>query len=215
MKLVKESLEDVGFQPAEDESRDETNFSQEQKDTIEKFVQDYEGDFEDEDIHNLAGELGLDKPEVEEFIYNMARKTPGPVENNSDKKGFHTNIEEDTKQNKEFRKVLYTGENLQLVIMTLKPGEDIGMETHETIDQFIRIDDGSGKCVINGNEYPLKNGDAIIVPAGCEHNIIAGPKSPLKLYTVYSPPHHKDGIEFKTKEEAENSKEEFDGVTTE
>jgi mannose-6-phosphate isomerase-like protein (cupin superfamily) len=133
----------------------------------------------------------------------------------SNKKGFHTNIEEDTINNNNFRKVLYTGQNLQLVLMALKPGEEIGEETHPNIDQFFRIDAGNGKCIINDNEYNLKNGDCIIVPAGSKHNIINNGKKELKLYTIYSPPHHKDGIIFKTKDEAENSKEKFNGKTTE
>lgn len=133
----------------------------------------------------------------------------------SSKKGFHVNIEKETVDNKDFRRVLYTGKNLQLVLMTLNPGEDIGAETHTDIDQFFRFDEGKGKAIINGNEYSLKDGDSIIVPAGSQHNIIADPNSSLKMYTIYSPPHHKDGIVYVTKEEAEESNEEFDGSTTE
>jgi mannose-6-phosphate isomerase-like protein (cupin superfamily) len=135
--------------------------------------------------------------------------------NKSNKKGFHINLEEDTINNNNYRKILYTEKNLQLVLMSLKPGEEIGVETHSNIDQFFRIDAGNGKCIINDNEYNLKNGDCIIVPAGSKHNIINNGKKELKLYTIYSPPHHKDGIIFKTKDEAENSKEKFDGKTTE
>lgn len=133
----------------------------------------------------------------------------------SNKNGFHTNIEKDTISNNNFRKVLYTGKNLQLVLMSLKPGEEIGVETHSTIDQFFRIDAGNGKSIINDVENNLKDGDCIIIPAGSKHNIINNGKVILKLYTLYSPPNHKDGIEFKTKEEAEKSKEKFDGKTTE
>jgi mannose-6-phosphate isomerase-like protein (cupin superfamily) len=133
----------------------------------------------------------------------------------SNKKGFHTDIEKDTLDNSNFRKVLYTGEHTQLVLMTLNEGEEIGMEVHPDIDQFFRFESGSGQCVINGNEYDVKDGDCIIIPAGSQHNIINTGKEPLKMYTLYSPPHHKDGIVFKTKEAASKSKEEFDGKTTE
>jgi mannose-6-phosphate isomerase-like protein (cupin superfamily) len=137
------------------------------------------------------------------------------AEKKSNKKGFHTNIEKDTVNNENFRKVLYTGEHLQLVLMSLKPGEEIGMETHTTIDQFFRFDAGKGKCIINDTQYDVKDGDCVIIPAGSKHNIINNSDKPLKLYTVYSPPNHKDDIVFKNKEEAEESKEKFDGNTTE
>jgi len=205
----------------EDEDEvEETEFTAEQKKAIEAFVSEYQGDFEDEDVHNLADEMGLEHGEVEEYIYNMAReetnepeetKTP---EDGSTKKGFHDNIEESTLDNEDFRRVLYTGENLQLVLMTLQPGEDIGEETHDN-DQFFRFEEGSGIVVINENEYDVEDGSAIIVPAGSKHNIINTGEEDLKLYTLYSPPHHKDGIEYKTKEEAEESTENFDGKTTE
>jgi mannose-6-phosphate isomerase-like protein (cupin superfamily) len=133
----------------------------------------------------------------------------------SDKKGFHTNIEKDTIDNNNFRKVLYTGEHLQLVLMSLKVGEEIGMEVHPKIDQFFRIDAGTGKAIINGNEYNLKNGDCIIVPSGSKHNIINTGKEPLQLYTLYAAPDHKDDEVFKTKKEAEENEKEFDGETTE
>jgi mannose-6-phosphate isomerase-like protein (cupin superfamily) len=131
------------------------------------------------------------------------------------KKGFHINIEKDTLANKNFRKVLYTGEHMQLVLMTLKAKEEIGVETHPTNDQFFRFEAGTGKCVINGNEYEVTNGDCIIIPAKAEHNIINTGTEQLKMYTIYAPPHHKDGVVFKIKEEAEESKEKFDGKTTE
>jgi mannose-6-phosphate isomerase-like protein (cupin superfamily) len=133
----------------------------------------------------------------------------------SNAKGFHTNIEEDTLDNDKFRKVLYTGKHTQLVLMTLKPGEEIGKEVHETIDQFFRFEAGTGKAIINGNEYNLSDGDAIIIPAGSQHNIINTGNVALQMYTLYSPPNHQDKIEFATKEEAEKSKEKFDGFTTE
>jgi len=217
-KLVKESLRDFMFEDEEEENAvEETDFSQEDKDAIEQFVSSYEGDFEDDDLHAFAEELGLNVHEVEEYIYDMARNKPSEeeLEQSSTKKGFHTDIESDTIKNKDFRRVLYTGKNLQLVVMTLKPGEEIGMETHPDIDQFFRFDEGKGKAIINGNEYSLKDGDAIIIPAGAEHNIIADPKVALKMYTVYAPPNHDDGVVHVTKEDAEADKETFTGKTTE
>jgi mannose-6-phosphate isomerase-like protein (cupin superfamily) len=133
----------------------------------------------------------------------------------SDKKGHHVNIEKETIDNKDYRRVLYTGENMQLVLMSLKPGEEIGIEMHSTIDQFFRFEEGKGKVFINESEYDVKDGDSVIIPAGSEHNIINIGKDDLKLYTIYTPPNHKDGIVFKTKEEANKSKEKFDGVITE
>lgn len=132
------------------------------------------------------------------------------------KKGYKDDIENLTKQNSKFRKVLYTGEHLQLVLMSLKPGEDIGLEIHNENDQFFRFDAGSGKVVINQTEYDVKDGDAVIVPAGAEHNVINTNESEdLKFYTIYGPSHHKDGIERSTKEEAMANEEDFDGNTTE
>ena len=131
-------------------------------------------------------------------------------------KGFSANIEESTLENNKFRKVLYTGKYCQLVLMSLKPKEDIGMEVHEHNDQFFRFEQGQGKCIIDGHEYLLEDGSAIIVPAGAMHNIInTSGTEELKLYTIYSPAHHKDGIVRSTKAEAEANEAEFDGVTTE
>jgi len=131
-------------------------------------------------------------------------------------KGFSVDIEETTLENGNFRKVLYTSKHSQLVLMSLKPGEDIGMEVHEENDQFFRFEKGQGKCVIDGNEYKLSNGVAVVVPAGAQHNIInTSNAADLKLYTIYSPAHHKDGIVRATKKEAEANEAEFDGVTTE
>jgi mannose-6-phosphate isomerase-like protein (cupin superfamily) len=131
-------------------------------------------------------------------------------------KGFSTNIEEATLENSNFRKVLYTSKHSQLVLMSLKPGEDIGMEVHEENDQFFRFEKGQGKCIIDGNEYNVGDGVAVVVPTGAKHNIINTSKTDyLKLYTIYSPPHHKNGIFRATKEEAEANEAEFDGVTTE
>jgi len=131
-------------------------------------------------------------------------------------KGFCINIEKATLENDNFRKVLYTSKHSQLVLMSLKPMEDIGMEVHEENDQFFRFEKGQGKCVIDGNEYEISDGVAVVVPAGAKHNIVNTSKTDhLKLYTIYSPAHHKDKIIRTTKTEAESNEEEFDGVTTE
>ena len=131
-------------------------------------------------------------------------------------KGFNANIEKLTLESSNFRQVLYTGKHSQLVLMSLKPKEEIGMEIHPDNDQFFRFEKGQGKCVIDGNEYELKDGSAIIVPAGARHNIInTSDSEELKLYTIYSPAHHKDGVVRATKAEAESDSPEFDGATTE
>ena len=131
-------------------------------------------------------------------------------------KGFTTHIETAARTNTNFRHVLYTGKHSQLVLMSLRPREEIGMETHPDNDQFFRFEAGSGVCVIDGNTYAVKDGDVVIVPAGAEHNVINSSDSEdLKLYTLYSPAHHKDGIVRNTKQEAEADGPEFDGVTTE
>jgi len=131
-------------------------------------------------------------------------------------KGFSIDIEKATLENNNFRKVLYTSKHSQLVLMSLKPMEEIGMEVHEENDQFFRFESGQGKCIIDGNEYELKDGVAVVVPAGAQHNVInTSATEDLKLYTIYSPAHHKDRIVRATKEEAEANEAEFDGVTTE
>ena len=131
-------------------------------------------------------------------------------------KGFNANIEKDTLENDNFRKVLYTSKHSQLVLMSLKPKEEIGMEVHQDNDQFFRIEKGEGKCIIDGNEYEIRDGSAIVVPAGAEHNVInVSEADDLKLYTIYSPAHHKDGIVRQTKDEAMANEAEFDGTTTE
>ena len=131
-------------------------------------------------------------------------------------KGFHTNLEEATVTNKNFRQVLYTAKHTQLVLMSLKPGEEIGLETHHENDQFFRFEEGSGKCIIDGNEYSVGDGDAVIVPAGAEHNVSNVSSSEnLRCYTLYSPPHHKDGIVRPTKTDAEENEADFDGIITE
>ena len=136
--------------------------------------------------------------------------------NNSTKKGYKDNIEKLTIENDNFRKVLYSGQYSQLVLMALKPGEDIGLEVHEDTDQFFRFEKGEGKVVINDSEYIVGDGDSVVVPAGAEHNVInTSQADSLKLYTIYSPAHHKDGIVRSTKEDAIAQEAEFDGITTE
>ncbi|MDW7732916.1 MAG: cupin domain-containing protein [Methanolobus sp.] len=131
-------------------------------------------------------------------------------------KGFSIDIEKATLENENFRKVLYTAKHSQLVLMSLIPGEEIGMEVHEENDQFFRFESGLGKCMIDGNEYEVRDGSAIVVPAGAQHNVVnTSDTESLKLYTIYSPAHHKDGIVRATREEAEANEAEFDGVTTE
>lgn len=131
-------------------------------------------------------------------------------------KGFNANIEKETLANNNFRQVLYTSSHSQLVLMSIAPGSEIGMEVHSENDQFFRFEQGVGQCIIDGNEYAVSDGSAIIVPAGAEHNIInVSDSEALKLYTIYSPAHHKDGIVRATKEEAEANEADFDGQTTE
>ncbi len=130
-------------------------------------------------------------------------------------KGFVDNIDRLTVDNKDFRHVLYTGKHLQLVLMALRPGEEIGEEIHDDHDQFFRIEKGHGEVWIDGVCTRIKADDAIIVPAGARHNVLNTGDKKLKLYTVYGPPDHKDGIVRATKAEAETGEEHFDGVTTE
>lgn len=131
--------------------------------------------------------------------------------------GFNIDLEKETLTNDDFRRVLYTGKNSQLVLMSLKPGEEIGSEVHDDIDQFFRFEDGQGKVVIDGREIEVTDGSGVVVPAGAEHNVInTSEASLLKLYTVYSPPEHKNNTVHKTKEEAEADTDyHFDGVVSE
>lgn len=131
------------------------------------------------------------------------------------KKGYFGNIEKLTVDNEKFREVLYTGEHLQLVLMTLQPGEEIGAEVHEGHDQFFRFESGTGKVVIDETEYEVADGDAVIVPSGANHNVINTGEEPLTLYTIYAPPEHEGGTVHVTKAEAEADDEHFDGKTTE
>ena len=129
-------------------------------------------------------------------------------------KGYTQNIEALSLQNENFRKVLYTSKHGQLVLMSLKPGEDIGEEVHD-VDQFLRIEKGAGKAIIDGVEHELAEGSAVVVPAGAKHNIVNGEGDVMKLYSLYMPPHHRDGVVHVTKEEAMKDEEHFDGVTSE
>ena len=130
-------------------------------------------------------------------------------------KGYCDNIEQRTVQNDNFRMVLYTGHNLQLVLMTLQAGEEIGEEVHEDRDQFFRFEEGSGVVKIDGVENRVEEDFAVIVPAGARHNVINTGSGQLKLYTIYAPPEHIDGLVEATKADAMATHEEWDGQTTE
>lgn len=129
--------------------------------------------------------------------------------------GFVDNIEALTEQNDDFRRVLYTGHNLQLVVMALQPGDEIGMEVHDDRDQFFRIEEGKGQVWIDGKANEVKADDGIIVPQGANHNVVNTGKEPLRLYTIYGPPEHIDGTVHATAADAEKEHEHFDGKTTE
>lgn len=130
-------------------------------------------------------------------------------------KGFIGNIEDRTEKNLDFRRVLYTGSHLQLVLMCLNPGEEIGEETHEDTDQFFRVEDGKGEFVIDGRTSPIESDMAMVIPAGARHNIRNTGRKAMKLYTLYGPPHHEDGTVHHTRAEAEHSTEHFAGKTSE
>jgi mannose-6-phosphate isomerase-like protein (cupin superfamily) len=131
-------------------------------------------------------------------------------------KGYTTHIESETLTNTNFRKVLYTSDYCQLVLMSLLPGEEIGEETHPSNDQFFRFESGEGKCIIDGIEHHITDGDAVVIPSGAKHNIINTSRTQLlKLYTIYAPPHHRDKIVRVTKQEAEENTAYYQGITTE
>jgi mannose-6-phosphate isomerase-like protein (cupin superfamily) len=130
-------------------------------------------------------------------------------------KGFVGDIEDQAEGNSDFRRVIYTGKNIQLVLMSLKPGEDIGEEVHKDRDQFFRIEKGKGEVLIDGKRSKIKGDDAVLVPAGARHNIINTGEKPLRLYTLYGPPEHRDGTVHATKADAQRMKDHFDGKTSE
>jgi mannose-6-phosphate isomerase-like protein (cupin superfamily) len=157
---------------------------------------------------------GMTMKHATKHFYSGADKSYGDSMGN--KKGYVVHLEEETKKNGLFRRVLYTGEHSQLVLMIIKPKDELGMEVHEDNDQFFRIDSGEGKVIINGNEYAVKDGDGIVVPAGAQHNVMnTSAAGDLRLYTIYAPPHHKDGTVHRTKKDAMENEEEFEGKTTE
>jgi mannose-6-phosphate isomerase-like protein (cupin superfamily) len=129
-------------------------------------------------------------------------------------KGFAQDIEQAAVENQDFRRVLYTAQHCQLVLMSLKPGEEIGMEVHD-VDQFFRVEEGTGEAVLDGVTRAVQDGFALVVPAGARHNIVNTGSTALKLYTLYAPPHHRDGVVHSTREAAQADHEHFDGVTTE
>jgi mannose-6-phosphate isomerase-like protein (cupin superfamily) len=129
-------------------------------------------------------------------------------------KGYVADIEDKTEANNDFRHVLYTGQNLQLVVMSLKPGQDIGAETHATHDQFFRVEQGKGEVVIDGVTHKVKSGTGIVVPAGALHNLVNTGDDAMKVYTIYGPPNHVDQLEQETKSDALASSEHFDGKVT-
>jgi mannose-6-phosphate isomerase-like protein (cupin superfamily) len=132
------------------------------------------------------------------------------------KKGFVADIESATMTNTDYRRVLYTGKYSQLVLMNLKPGEEIGEEVHDDVDQFFRFEEGQGEVVIDGVRSSVKDGSGVVVPSGARHNVInTSTTAALKLYTIYSPPEHQDGIVRTTKKEADEQEEHFDGKATE
>lgn len=130
-------------------------------------------------------------------------------------KGYKDNIEKQTEENTDFRRVLYTGHNIQLVLMSIEPGDEIGAEVHDDRDQFFRIEAGEGEITIDDNVYRVKADDAVIVPQGSRHNVKSVGAEPLKLYTIYGPPEHIDGTVHKTSADANAAHEHFDGKTTE
>jgi mannose-6-phosphate isomerase-like protein (cupin superfamily) len=132
------------------------------------------------------------------------------------KKGFVGKIEKETIKNEDFRRVLYTGKFSQLVLMSLKPGEEIGEETHDDVDQFFRFEKGKGLVIIDDVEHEVRDGHAVVVPSGAKHNVInTSKKNDLKLYTIYSPPEHQDAVVRHTKQEALDNEEHYDGTPTE
>ena len=161
--------------------------------------------------HSDSSSVGMDKTSIVNGDDIIIIDT-----SNEHRKGYYTHIDKETLKNTNFRKVLYTGKNMQLVLMSLRPGEDIGEEVHPNVDQFFRFESGKGKCIINKDHYDVHEGDVIIVPAGAKHNVInTSSLKFLKMYTIYSPPQHKDGIIRATKNDAEINSETYNGIPTE
>ena len=160
----------------------------------------------------FCAELSAPQPQT----VGTAQSAPqAPIADGATKKGFVGDIEELTTGNSNFRRVLYTGEHLQLVLISLESGEEIGKEVHSGIDQFIRVEQGRGQAVINGVQHEIEDDAAVVIPAGARHNIVNTGDEPLKLYTVYGPPEHRDGVVRATKAEAVATDDHFDGKTTE
>lgn len=150
------------------------------------------------------------------FVTSSEPTTRGATERSeSTKRGLVTNIEKLSEQNGDFRRVVYTGKHSQLVVMALPPGEHIGAEIHRDVDQFFRVEEGSGEVKLGSERTPLGPGSAIVVPAGTKHDVKNTGDKPLKLYTIYSPPQHRDGVVHHTRADAERDTEHFDGKTTE
>jgi len=153
----------------------------------------------DSDLQRVSTESALIKT-TENFMHNAH--------------GFVANIDSLSKSNQNFRKVLYTAKHAQLVLMALKPGEDIGTEVHPNVDQFFRVEEGSGEAILDNVHTQIQEGYAVLVPAGTEHNIVNTGKTPMKLYTVYAPPQHRDAVIQRTRAQARQAHEHFDGMTT-
>lgn len=164
----------------------------------------------------LAQSHNQTSPPAAQSVPNQAETADtGKAQGKQGLKGFLANISNLTEQNSDFRRVLYSGKNLQLVLMSLKPGEDIGEEVHGNVDQFFRIEEGTGEVLINGHRSSVKSEDAIVVPAGARHNITNTGTKPLRLYTLYAPPQHRDKTVHATKRDADASEAPFDGKATE
>jgi mannose-6-phosphate isomerase-like protein (cupin superfamily) len=147
---------------------------------------------------------------IKENVSNRTRR------NENMKKGFAANLEEETRKNTDFRRVLYTGKYSQLVLMCLKPKEEIGEETHDDVDQFFRFEEGEGAVIIDGVKHVVKDGSGVVVPSGAKHNVVnTSTGKNLKLYTIYSPPEHQDKVVRKTKQEALAKEEHYDGKPSE
>jgi len=158
-----------------------------------------------------------EKVEARSTRGGLEKKSQSTSERSEDRssRGLVTDIEKVTEQNNDFRRVIYTASHSQLVVMALPPGEHIGAETHRDVDQFLRVEEGTGEVMLGSTRRPVGPGSAIVVPAGTKHDVRSAGDKPLKLYTVYSPPQHRDGIVHHTRADAEGDTEHFDGKTTE